>query len=308
MADQTPFIFWFCFNATVLTLLTVDLFLFHRHPRPLSTRDAALMSAFWIGLSLAFNALIWRWKGPQPGLEFLTGYLVEYSLSVDNIFVFVMIFRYFRVPREYQHRVLFWGIIGALVMRGLMIWLGVSLVNTFHWMLYVFGAFLIYTGIKLAFDKNEGIDPEHNPFVRLCSRIFPIARSFHGAKFSIREQGRFALTPLAIVLVMVETTDLLFALDSIPAIIAITKDPFIIYTSNVCAILGLRSLYFVLASVVHKFVFLNYGLSAVLAFIGVKMVIADFYKIPTGTSLAVVGVCLATSVLASLLHNRRISK
>lgn len=303
---ETPLVFWVAFNGVVLLLLAVDLFVFHRHAHAVSTREAAIWTSVWVTLSLLFNAFVWRWKGPATGLEFLTGYLVEYALSVDNIFVFVLIFAFFKVPAAFQHRVLFWGIIGALVMRGLMIWLGVTLIDSFHWMLYLFGAFLIFTGIKMAVQEDNNVEPEHNPLVKVCRRFFPITAAYEGARFAVRHQGRLMLTPLAIVLVMVESTDLLFALDSIPAIIAITEDPFIIYTSNVCAILGLRSLYFLLASVVHKFVYLKYGLAAILTFIGLKMVTADLVTakfgspVPTGYSLGFIAVCLVVSILASV--------
>jgi tellurite resistance protein TerC len=308
---ETPLIFWVAFNVVVLCLLAVDLFVFHRHAHAVTSREAAVWTSVWVTLSLLFNAFVWQWKGPQVGIEFLTGYLVEYALSVDNIFVFVLVFAYFKVPGKYQHRVLFWGIIGALVMRGLMIWLGVTLVESFHWMLYLFGAFLIFTGIRMAVQKDDHVDPEHNPLVGLCRRLFPITPRYEGARFAVKRDGRILLTPLAIVLVMVESTDLLFALDSIPAIIAITEDPFIIYTSNVCAILGLRSLYFLLASVVHKFVYLKYGLAAILTFIGLKMVTADFVEayfggpIPTVFSLGFIALCLVASVCGSIWFGPR---
>lgn len=301
MPGETPLVFWFAFNAVVLSLLALDLFLFHRNPHPVSGREAALWSAFWILLSLGLNVLIWKAMGPTLALEFLTGYLIEVSLSVDNIFVFVLIFGYFRVPAAYQHRVLFWGIVGALVMRGMMIWLGVTLIENFAWMFYVFGAFLVFTGIKMATSGGESVDPEHNPLVRLCCRLFPMSKTYAGGNFVVREGSRTMLTPLALVLVMVESTDLLFALDSIPAIVAITQHKFIIYTSNVCAILGLRALYFLLAAVVTKFVYLRFGLAAILTFIGIKMLIADFIHLPTEVALGAVAACLLLSVAASLL-------
>lgn len=299
---ETPLIFWIVFNGAVIFLLAVDLFLFHRQPHALSAREAAFWSLFWIGLSVGFNILVWKWRGPQIGLEFLTGYLIEYSLSVDNIFVFVLIFSYFKVPAEFQHRVLFWGIIGALVMRGLMIWLGVSLIEAFHWVLYIFGLFLVVTGLRMLRESEDSVDPEHNPMVRLCCHLFPMKRTYQGASFVISEGGRWFLTPLALVLVMVESTDLVFALDSIPAVIAITKHPFIIYTSNVCAILGLRSLYFLLAGCVQKFVYLRYALAAILTFIGVKMLIAEWVHIPNPLALGIVALCLIAAGVASFLY------
>lgn len=292
--------FWIGFNAVVLVLLALDLLVLNRKPHAVTLREAAITSAVWIALSLGFNALIWHWDSAK-GLEFLTGYLIEYSLSVDNIFVFVLIFGYFKVPAEYQHRVLFWGIIGALVMRGLMIWLGIALIERFDWMLYLFGAFLVFAGVKMLIGGDPDIDPEHNPLVRLCTRFMPVTRGYHGPQFTIVEGGRRMLTPLALVLVMVESTDLLFALDSIPAIIAITQDRFIVYTSNICAILGLRSLYFLLAHVVHKFVYLKHGLALILSFIGVKMLIHHWLEIPTVLSLGIVALCLVGSIAASLL-------
>jgi tellurite resistance protein TerC len=301
---ETSFNFWLEFNAAVLLLLALDLFVFHRKAHTVSAKEAALTTLFWVSLSLGFNLLVWRMQGQEAALQFLTGYLVEYSLSVDNIFVFILIFSYFRVPAEYQHRVLFWGILGALVMRGLMIWLGVSLVSAFHWMLYLFGAFLVFTGWKMLVGSGIEVEPEHNPLLKLCRRWMPISRTYEGTKFFTRVNGRRALTPLALVLVMVESTDLLFAVDSIPAIIAITTDPFIVYTSNVCAILGLRSLYFLLARVVPKFIYLKHGLALILGFIGIKMLIADFYKIPTPISLLIVAVTLVASVVISIVATR----
>jgi tellurite resistance protein TerC len=298
---HTSIWFWIAFNAGVLVLLALDLFVFHKKAREVSLKEAAGWSTLWVTISLAFNVLVWKWRGPQQGLEFLSGYLVEYSLSVDNIFVFVLIFSHFRVPPEFQHRVLFWGILGALVMRGVMIALGVTLVTSFHWILYIFGVFLLLTGVKILLSKQEeDIDPEANPLVKFVSARLPMTRNYRGQKFFVRENGRLLGTPLILVLVMVESTDLLFAVDSIPAIFGITRDPFIIYTSNVCAILGLRSLYFLLAGVVRKLAYLRYGLGGVLAFIGIKMLIADLYKIPITVSLLVVAGMLLASVVVSL--------
>jgi tellurite resistance protein TerC len=237
-------------------------------------------------------------------LEFLTGYLVEYSLSVDNIFVFVLVFSYFAVPAAYQHRVLFWGILSALILRGVMIGIGVAFVETFHWALYLFGAFLLFTGIKMFFSRKRAVDIGRNPLIRLVRRLLPVSDTYHGARFTVRRDRRRLLTPLALVLIMIEVTDVLFAVDSIPAIFGITRDPFIVYTSNVCAILGLRSLYFLLAGVVHKFVYLKPALAIILTFIGAKMFLADVYHIPTAVSLGVVGSVLLAAIGLSLLVNR----
>ncbi len=299
--------FWIAFNVTVLTLLALDLFVFHRHAREVSVREAACWTAFWITLSLLFNLLVWRVRGPDAAMEFLLGYLVEYSLSVDNIFIFVLIFAQFRVPPEYQHRVLFWGILGALVMRGIMIGFGAALVSQFHWILYIFGAFLLFVGIRMLLHKEtDALEVAHNPIVRFISKRLPMTPEYNGQHFTIRRDGRLYFTPLALVLVMVETTDLMFAVDSIPAIFGITTDTFIVYTSNVCAILGLRSLYFFVAGAVKDLVYLKYGLGVVLAFIGGKMLAEIFHlEIPHLVSLAIVVGTLATSVVASLIHTRR---
>jgi tellurite resistance protein TerC len=268
----------------------------------------------WIGLAMLFNAGIyffWDVMAPQStytnseaSLAFFTGYLIEKSLSVDNIFVFVLIFTYFAVPVAYQHRVLFWGIIGALLMRGTLIAVGATLLKEFHWIIYVFGAFLIFTGIKMALHRNEEVHPENNPLIKLLRRIMPVTENYEGDKFFLRRAGALMATPLFLVLLMVESTDLIFAVDSIPAIFAVTKDPFIVYTSNVFAILGLRSLYFLLANVMDKFQYLKIGLAFVLTFVGIKMVLVDIYKIPVGISLGVIASILAISVLASLWKAR----
>jgi tellurite resistance protein TerC len=295
------------FNLAVLVMLAIDLGVFHRDAHEVSVREAAGWVTTWVSLSLSFNFGIYYFMGSRAGLEFLTGYLIEQALSVDNIFVFVLIFSYFSVPKRYQHRVLFWGILGALLLRGTMIAVGAVLIQRFHWILYVFGAFLVFTGIRMAFAKDEGIDIESNPVIKLMRRILPVTNRYHGQKFFVREPIgpthalKLVATPLFIVLVMVETTDLVFALDSIPAIFAVTTDPFIVYTSNVCAILGLRSMYFLLAGIVDKFRFLQLGLATVLTFVGVKMLIADFYKIPIGLALGVVAGVLVLSIVASLM-------
>src|SRR3712207_3439904 len=296
---------WVGFNVFVLAMLALDLGVFHKQAHEVSLREAGAWSAVWVALALAFNYGVYHFMGAQAGLEFLTGYLIEKALSVDNIFVFVLVFSYFNVPPRYQHRVLFWGILGALLMRGAMIAAGAALIEQFHWIIYVFGAFLVITGIRMAMQTERAIDPEANPVIRLVRRFIPVTNVYHGQSFFIRQTvgGRLrrVATPLFVVLVLVETTDLIFAVDSIPAIFAITTDPFIVYTSNVFAILGLRALYFLLAGVVHKFHYLKLGLSVVLVFVGAKMLLADVYKVPVGLSLGVIALVLATSVVASLL-------
>ncbi|HET9910275.1 MAG TPA: TerC family protein [Anaerolineales bacterium] len=305
---------WIGFNVFVLFMLALDLGVFHRHSHVVSTKEAAIWSVVWISLAMLFNAGIyffWDVIAPQSdytnseaSLAFFTGYLIEKSLSVDNIFVFVLIFTFFAVPAAYQHRVLFWGILGALLMRGALIAVGATLLKEFHWIIYVFGVFLIFTGIKMALHRNEEIHPENNPLVKLLRRIMPVTENYEGENFFIRRAGRLMATPLFLVLLMVESTDLIFAVDSIPAIFAVTNDPFIVYTSNVFAILGLRSLYFLLANVMDKFQYLKIGLAFVLTFVGVKMVLVDLYKIPVGISLGVIASILAISVLASLWKAR----
>ena len=296
---------WVGFNAAVLVMLALDLGVFHRKAHEVSLREAAAWSGVWVSLAMLFNAGIWYFAGPQPALEFLTGYLVEKSLAVDNIFVIAILFSYFAVPAMYQHRVLFWGILGALVMRGGFIIAGAYALERWHWVIYVFGGILLLTGIKMALRKDEAIDPEHNPVVRLARRWLPLTHRYDGQKFWTVENGKRVATPLFLVLLMVEFTDLVFAIDSIPAIFAITKDPFIVYTSNVMAILGLRSMYFLLAGIVPKFVYLKYGLSLVLVFVGAKMLLLDVYKIPTAVSLGVVAALIGGSIALSLLRPPR---
>jgi tellurite resistance protein TerC len=315
---------WVGFNVFVLALLAIDLGVFHRKAHAVSVREATIWSVIWISLSMLFNlGIYFFWQAISPAsqysngeaaLAFFTGYLIEKSLSVDNIFVFVLIFSYFSVPAKYQHRVLFWGILGALVMRAALILVGAALIKEFHWIIWIFGAFLIFTGIRMAFHKDEELHPENNPLVKLVKRFMPVTRDYHGASFFVREGGKLMATPLLLVLLIVESTDLVFAVDSIPAIFAVTEDPFIVYTSNVFAILGLRSLYFLLAGVMHKFHYLKLGLSAVLTFVGVKMLMPDAsalltgvsYKIPTLLSLGVVAGILIVAVAASLLRARRL--
>jgi tellurite resistance protein TerC len=297
---------WVGFNVAVLAILALDLGVLHRRSSTVSLKEATTWSAVWVLLSLSFAFAIYRTMGRQSGLEFLTGYLIEYALSVDNIFVFVLIFTYFKVPEKYQHRVLFWGIIGALVLRGVMIIAGSALVTRFAWTLYIFGAFLIFTGLRMAFQKSdEAYKPERDPVLRLARKIIPVTQDYSGDKFFVQQPDktgklRRAATPLFIVLLIVDTTDIVFATDSIPAIFAVTRDPFIVYTSNICAVLGLRALYFLLAGVVDKFVYLKLGLSLVLVFIGAKMLAEPFIHLPILASLGVVGAVLAASILASL--------
>ena len=303
MTDQV--LLWVGFNLFVLAVLALDLGVFHRKAREVTPREALGWSAVWIALALLFNLGVYVWNGQEKALEFLAGYLIEKSLSVDNIFVFLLIFSYFKVPPAYQHTVLFWGILGALVMRAIFIAVGAVLIQQFHWIIYLFGGFLVFTGIKIAVQKETGIHPERNPVVRLVRRMMPVTADYHGSVFFVTQDGRRHATPLLIVLVMIESSDLVFALDSIPAIFAITDDPFIVYTSNVFAILGLRTLYFLLAGVMNLFYYLKFGLAAVLVFVGVKMILADIYKVPIGTALGVVAGILVFSIMASLLRRTK---
>ena len=306
---------WVGFNLFVLAMLALDLGVFHRKSHAVSGKEALTWSLVWISLSLVFNAIIyffWDRMMPQSSytnmeaaLAFFTGYLIEKSLSVDNIFVFILIFSFFGVPAAYQHRVLFWGILGALLMRGALIAVGAALLEQFHWIIYLFGAFLIFTGIRMARHQEEEIHPDQNPVVKLFRKIMPVTENFEKDKFFIRRAGKIVATPLFLILLIVESTDLVFAVDSIPAIFAVTREPFIVYTSNVFAILGLRALYFLLANVMDKFQYLKLGLSAVLTFIGIKMVIVDLYHIPVGLSLAIVASILTIAVLASLWKARK---
>ena len=296
---------WLGFLTFVFLMLALDLGVFHRKAHVVSFKEAAVWSVVWIALGLAFGAGLAWFKGSTAGFEYLTGYVIEKSLSVDNIFVFVMIFSYFAVPAQYQHRVLFWGILGALLMRGVLIAVGAVLIERFHWVIYLFGAFLIVTGIKMFLFRNQQADLEKNPVIRLFKRFVPMTGDYHGQSFLVRNAGRWLATPLLLVLVLVEFTDLIFAVDSIPAIFAITTDPFIVFTSNVFAILGLRSLYFLLAGAVAKFVYLKPALAANLVFVGAKMTLVDVYKVPILTSLAVISAILAAGMVASALANRR---
>jgi tellurite resistance protein TerC len=296
--------FWIGFNLFVLAMLALDLGLLNKRAHTVHFREALGWSAMWVALAAAFAVIVYFWHGRPATLEFVTGYVIELSLSVDNLFVFLVIFRYFRVPAEYQHEVLFWGIIGALVMRGIFIAAGVGLMTRFHWIVYVFGAMLIYSGIKLLRQGDAEIHPENNPVLKLFRRLIPVTKDYEGDKFFVRKHRLYA-TPLLAVLVVVETTDLLFAVDSIPAILAITRDAFIVYTSNVFAILGLRSMYFALAGLMDIFHYLHYGLSIVLIFVGIKMIGSNLFKIPTAIALAVVILVLASSVLASVMFPKK---
>ena len=304
---ETSLGLWVGFNLFILLLLALDLGVFHRQAHEVSLKEAGAWSAVWVALALAFNAVIWWLRGPEPAVQFLTGYLIEKSLSVDNVFVFALLFGYFAVPAKFQHRVLFWGILGALVLRGAFILAGSALLASFHWVIYLFGAFLILTGIKMALQRNEEMHPERNPVLRLARRWIPVTDGYRDDKLFVREGGKRLATPLFLVLLLIESTDLVFAVDSIPAIFAVTRDPFLVYTSNVFAILGLRSLYFLLAGVMGKFVYLKLGLSAVLVFVGGKMTLAELVKVPPMISLAVIASLLAIAVAASLAKSRRAS-
>ena len=292
---------WIIFSIFVLGMLALDLGVFSRKPHEVHFKEALAWSIVWVTLSLIFNAWIYFRFGSQKALEFLTGYLIEKALSVDNIFVFVVLFASFAVPKIYQHRVLFWGVIGAIVMRAVFIGLGAALVARFHWIMYVFGAILIFTGIKLMKEGDAEPHPEKNPIYKFARRLMPATPEYHGKSFTVIKDGRRYATPLLLVLIAIEATDVVFAVDSIPAIFAITTDPFIVYTSNIFAILGLRAMYFLLAGVIDKFHFLKYGLAIVLLFVGVKMVIVEWYKIPIVVSLAAIAGILTTSVVASII-------
>jgi tellurite resistance protein TerC len=296
----TPIIFWILFNCFVLLMLALDLGVFHRKAHEVSVKEALTWTFIWIFLALIFNAIIFYWRGREQALEFFTGYLVEKALSIDNIFVFIMIFTYFQVPSKYQHKVLFWGILGALVMRVIFIFAGVALIEKFHFTIYIFGALLIYTGYKMFYHNNAKIEPDKNPLIKFFKKFMPVTPQLQEDNFFVKLNGKRYATPLFLVLLLIETTDLIFAVDSIPAILAITQDQFIVYTSNVFAILGLRSLYFALAGVVHRFWLLSYGLAVVLVFVGIKMLMIDLYKIPIELSLIFIAVVIAGSVFLSL--------
>ncbi|OGX27925.1 MAG: hypothetical protein A2787_00565 [Omnitrophica WOR_2 bacterium RIFCSPHIGHO2_01_FULL_48_9] len=292
---------WVLFNVFVVGVLVIDAFVFHRKAHEIKMREAVLGSAIWVGLAFLFNIWIYFWKGKEPALQFLAGYLVEQSLSVDNLFVFLLIFSYFKVPHQYQHKVLFWGILGAQVMRALFIVCGVAIINQFHWVIYIFGVFLIISGVKLFAEKGKEIHPEKNIVLRLFRKMMPVTTDFENGRFLVRKGSVLYATPLLVVLVVVETTDLIFAVDSIPAILAITKDPFIVYTSNIFAILGLRAMYFALAGLMKLFEYLHYGLGAILIFVGLKMLSEEFVHVPIWATLGFIVVTLIVSVSVSVI-------
>jgi tellurite resistance protein TerC len=307
MIDQTWL--WIGFNLFVLCMLALDLGVFHRKAHVVSFKESMSWTVVWITLAMIFNAWVWHYFGKEKGIEFFTGYVIEKSLSVDNVFVFALLFSYFSVPQLYQHKVLFWGVLGALVMRAVMIVLGAALITKFAWIIYVFGVFLVITGLKMIFKNDEEIHPERNPVILWFKRLMPVTSDYRGARFFVRENGVKMATPLFLVLLVVEVSDLIFAVDSIPAIFAVTTDPFIVYTSNVFAIMGLRSLYFALAGVMDKFHYLKLGLGAVLTFVGVKMLLAHSpWKIDTVWSLGVIVAILTASVVASLLRPKPVEE
>lgn len=297
--------FWFIFNVGVLSLLVIDLVVINRKNETVSVKSALWWSAFWVGLAGAFNIFIYYWRGKEPAMNFLTGYLIEESLSVDNLFVFMLIFNYFKVPSEYQRKVLFWGIIGALVLRAAFILVGVSLINNFHWTVYILGLFLVITGIKMIASQDKEVNPEKNPIINLVNRFMKVTKTYEGDAFFIKKEGFWFATPLFIVVLVVETTDVIFAADSIPAILAITTDSFIVYTSNVFALLGLRSLYFALAGLMSLFHYINYGLAIILSFIGIKLLISGFYEIDVKYALLFVATVLILSVVVSILFPKK---
>jgi tellurite resistance protein TerC len=303
-AVTTSIWFWIAFHIGVFVAIGIDLFTFKRRGRELSMRAAAKRSVIWVLLSLGFNVLVWRIKGPHHGLDFFTGYIIEYSLSMDNIFVFVLIFAHFRVPPLAQRRVLVWGIVGALIMRGTMILCGIALVRRFHFILYLFGLFLLITAARMFFSERPEHDFSEGWLLRTCRRILPITREFHEEHFHVRIDGRWMLTPLALTMIVIEVTDLIFAVDSIPAIFAITRDPFIVYTSNICAVLGLRSLYFLLAGLMNRFIYLRTGLAFVLGFVGLKMILADHLPLSRLLSLGVIALILGVTIVLSILKTQ----
>jgi len=305
-ALQVPPVFWAGFFVFISIMLALDLGVFHRKSEAISVPEAARWTAVWVSLGLLFNGVVWYFFGSEAALTFLTGYVIEYSLSVDNIFVFVLLFSAFSVPAQYQHRVLFWGILGAVLMRGTLIFAGAALIERFGWLMYVFGAFLLFAGVRMFAGGNDDAerDMKDSAVFRFLSRILPVSDEYDGQRFFTRRNGRLLATPLFLVLIIVEVTDLVFAVDSIPAIFAITTEPFIVFTSNIFAILGLRSLYFLLAGIIHRFVYLQAGLAVILSYVGLKMLIADFVEIPTLLSLGVIAAVLLVSIVASVLRNR----
>ncbi len=304
---QPPLEIWIAFNAFVLVMIVLDLFVLNRHNKVISIRRALMISGIWISLALIFCYGIDVTLGHESALNFLTGYLIEEALSIDNLFVFLMLFKYFHTPPQYQYKVLFWGIIGALIMRACFIFFGIALFNTFHWIIYIFGAALIYAGIQMAMPKSETVHPENNPVIILMKKWLPITPDYQGQRFFIRHLERWYATPLFIVLVAVETSDLIFAVDSIPAVMAITRDPFIVYTSNIFALLGLRSLFFALSGIMNLFHFLHYGLAAILIFVGLKMILEPFLTISIGIALGFIVLTISFVIIASLLFPKNIN-
>ncbi len=297
---------WLLFLAGVAGLLLLDLFVLHRDAHVIKPREAAVTSAAWVALGLSFTFVVWAWLGGTAASQYITGYLIEKSLSVDNVFVWAVIFGYFAVPRQYQHRVLFWGIFGALALRAIFVFAGVALLSRFEWLMFVFGAFLIYTAIKVARDNEHEIHPEHNPLLKVVRRVVPVSSAYDGQKLFTRQRGRRMATPLFVVLVLIEATDVIFAVDSVPAILAISRDQFVVFSSNALAILGLRSLYFLLASVEDRLVHLNKGLGIILAYVGAKMILSHWYHLPTVLSLAVIAGVLTVTVVWSLRTTRKL--
>jgi tellurite resistance protein TerC len=298
---------WAAFLAFVLAMLAIDLGLFQRKVHAVSMKEAGIWTIVWISLALCFNAGLYFWRGPEAALQFMAGYLIEKSLSVDNLFVFALLFGFFAVPAIYQHRVLFWGVLGALILRGLFVAAGSALIGRFNWIIYLFGAFLVFTGARLALASESEVNPDKNPLLRFSRRFLPVTPGFEGQRFFVRRAGRLLATPLFLVLLVVESTDLVFAVDSIPAVFAVTRDPFLVYTSNVFAILGLRSIYFLLAGAISRFYYLKLALAAILTFVGVKMLIAELFEIPVAISLGVIAGVLALAVVASVVRARRLA-
>jgi tellurite resistance protein TerC len=291
---------WIVFGLLIAGFLALDLFVFHREAHEVKPREALTWVCVWVAAALAFCGILYFWRGSDAAGEFLAGYLIEQSLSVDNMFVFALIFSYFAIPNRLQHRLLFWGIVGAVIFRALFIGAGAVLLKNFHWTIYLFGAFLVFTGLKLLRHDDDEIEPEKNPILRLVRRFVPMTDGLHGQSFFVRQGGRLMATPLLAVLIVIETTDVIFAVDSIPAVFAVTSDPFIVFTSNAFAILGLRALYFLLADMMNRFVYLKYGLAAILTLVGAKMLLTDFYKVPTWMSLGMIVAILAVTIVLSL--------
>lgn len=296
---------WVAFGTIIAIMLIVDLGIFHKKSHTVSIKESLVWTGIWIALSLIFNAWVYFSMGQQKGLEFLTGYIIEKSLSIDNIFVISLIFSYFKVPSQYQHRVLFWGVLGALLFRIIFVFAGVALIQKFHWMIYLFGGFLVFTGLKMLKESDKKIDIEHNPMITFVRRFFKITPQFEGQKFYIVKDGVRHFTPLFLVLIMIESTDIVFAVDSIPAILAITPDPFIVFTSNVFAILGLRSLYFAVNGIMEMFEYINYALSGILVFVGFKMLVSSYIKVPTALSVGVIFTLIIASILASIYFPKK---